>query len=58
MKKIDNANTPVSIVGNHVKITTHEGFSAGQLFGLTFTDKLGDGALRMKKAGEAIFPRF
>ena len=55
MKKIDTSNAPVSIVGNHVKITTHEGFAAGQLFGLTFADKLGDGALRMKKSGEALY---
>ena len=54
MKKTDAADA-VRAVGNHVKLTTHEAFASGQLTGLTFADKLGDGALRMKKPGEAVF---
>ena len=55
MKKNDTTPAFVAIQGNHVKISTKEGFSAGQPAGLVFTDKLGDGALRMKKHGEATF---
>ena len=54
MKKTDAADA-VRAAGNHVKLTTHEDFASGQLMGLTFADKLGDGALRMKKPGEAVF---
>ena len=53
MKKHDMA--PVAIVGNHVKMTTKEAFTAGELVNLVCTDKLGDGAVRMKKHGEATF---
>ncbi len=53
MKKHETAT--FAITGNHIKITDHEGFAAGQLFGLTHADKLGDGALRMKKHGEAVY---
>ncbi|MBR5538188.1 MAG: C39 family peptidase [Clostridia bacterium] len=53
MKK--HETTPVSIVGNHVKLTCKEAFTSGQLVNLVYTDKLGDGAVRMKKPGEALF---
>ena len=52
MKKFDTA--PVTITGNHVKLTSKEAFNACLLNNLTYTDKLGDGAVRMKKAGEAV----
>ena len=47
MKKHDIS--PVSIVGNHVKLTCKEAFTSGQLINLAYTDKLGDGAVRMKR---------
>ena len=53
MKKQDTS--PVAIMGNHVKLTCKEAFTSGQLVNLVYTDKLGDGAVRMKKAGEALF---
>lgn len=53
MKK--NAPAFVSVEGNHVKLTVKEDFAAGQLFGLSHSDKMGDGALQMKKPGEAVY---
>ena len=55
MKKNDLTPTAVEVIGNHVKLTTHEDFAAGQMDNLTFADKLGDGAIRMKKHGQAVF---
>ena len=37
MKKNDTTPAFVAIQGNHVKISTKEGFSAGQPAGLVFT---------------------
>lgn len=41
--------------GNHIKITTHKDFAAGEISGLSFADRLGDGALRLRKEGEGVF---
>ena len=41
----------VSVIGNQLKITTHKDFQQGQLFNLEYADRIGDGALRLKKAG-------
>ncbi len=41
--------------GNHIKITTHGDFAGGAMLNLTFADKLGDGAVRLKKEGEGVF---
>ena len=55
MKKNDLTPTVVEVVGNHIKLTNHDAFAAGQMVNLVHTDKLGDGAVRMKKHGQAIF---
>lgn len=47
--------TVINVVGNHIKITSHDDFAAGSMAGLVFADKLGDGALRLKKEGEGVF---
>lgn len=41
--------------GNHIKITTHADFAGGALLNLTYADRLGDGAVRLKKEGEGVF---
>lgn len=41
--------------GNHIKLTCRDDFAAGELTNLVFTDRLGDGALRLKKEGEGVF---
>lgn len=41
--------------GNHIKLTTHGDFARGAMLNLTFTDRLGDGAVRLKKEGEGVF---
>ena len=51
----DPAQAPVTAVGNHIKITTHQDFAAGEMQGLVFADRLGDGALRLRKEGEGVF---
>ena len=55
MKKNDLTPTVVEVIGNHIKLTTHDAFAAGQMINLVHADKLGDGAIRMKKSGEATF---
>ncbi len=41
--------------GNHIKLTTHGDFARGAMLNLTFADRLGDGAVRLKKEGEGVF---
>lgn len=41
--------------GNHIKLTTHADFAAGELTNLVFADRLGDGALRLRREGEGCF---
>ena len=55
MKKNDLTPTVVEVIGNHVKLTTHDAFASGQMVNLVHADKLGDGAVRMKKHGQAVF---
>ena len=42
MKKNDLTPTVVEIVGNHVKLTTHDAFASGQMINLVHADKPGD----------------
>lgn len=41
--------------GNHIKLTTHGDFARGAMLNLSFADRLGDGAIRLKKEGEGVF---
>lgn len=41
--------------GNHIKLTTHGDFARGAMLNLSFADRLGDGAVRLKKEGEGVF---
>ncbi len=54
MKKPD-LSAALPLTGNHLKLADRAGFASGQATGLLLTDKLGSGALRMKKPGEACF---
>ena len=41
--------------GNHNKLTTHVDFARGAMLNLSFADRLGDGAVRLKRRARASF---
>ena len=54
MKK-NNSADHVFITGNHVKLTTADAFSSGQLSGLILTENTDSAVLRMESPGEAFY---
>ena len=55
MQKNASETDKIIPAGNHLKLTAHADFARGVLSNLSFADRLGDGALRLKKVGEGCF---
>ena len=53
--KNNNFAGRISITGNHVKLTTADAFSSGQMSGLILTETSDGAILRMESAGEAFY---